>query len=314
LPLSFPLLLSTCYSCTFPTLCTLVFLCPLQSPSPSQIFLLHSLHLLLLLPFPDLCSIHQHALYHALEHHHSGPELTSLLSPSYSPHASSKLVRFPHYLSHLRLARGSLVEDVAQVLELAHSFYLAFFPLPLALLILPLSLVEHHHFRLLNIHFQLFLRHILFQVPHHFFHLSLTLCHNHHVVRKRQAPNFLPAHQEPPPLALSSTFRLRPLRYREQQRAERAALSHSLCRLKPFALFLSHLHLVSCSRIYLLDLPHQSFTYFSLSFSLSHTFKHFHSVNVVERRPEVYEQCAHPPPFSSSIRSLLNCPGCTHCP
>jgi hypothetical protein len=134
---------------------------------------------------PDLCSVHQHVLYHALEHHDSSPELTFPFCLSYSPNASNYLVRLPHYLSHLRLVSGSLVEGVTQVLELAHSFYLAFFPLPLALLILPLSLVEHHHFRLLNIHFQLFLPHILSQVPHHFFHLSLTLCHNHHVVRKR---------------------------------------------------------------------------------------------------------------------------------
>jgi hypothetical protein len=122
------------------------------------------------------------------------------------------LVRLPHYLSHLHPDCGSLVEGVAQVLKLAHSFYLTFFPLPLALLILPLSLAEHHHFRLLYIHFQLFLSHILFQVPHHFFHLFLTLCHNHHVVRKRQAPYFLPTHYTPPPacafLNISSTVDL----------------------------------------------------------------------------------------------------------
>jgi hypothetical protein len=120
------------------------------------------------------------------------------------------LVRLPHYLSHLRLVCGSLVEDVAQVLKLAHSFYLAFFPLPLHSLS-SFFFFEHHHFRLVHIHFRLFLLHVLSQAPHHFFHLSLTLCHNHHVVRKRQAPNFLPAHYDPPP-ALSSTFRPRPPR------------------------------------------------------------------------------------------------------
>jgi hypothetical protein len=48
-------------------------------------------------------------------------------------------------------------------------------------------------------------------------------------------------------------------------RVERAALSHSLCRLKPFTLFLSHLYLVLCSHVYLLNLPHQPFAYSSLS-------------------------------------------------
>jgi hypothetical protein len=56
LPLSFPLSLSAYSSCTLPLLGTLVFLCLLH---PSQIFLLHTLHLLLFLPSPDLCSVHQ---------------------------------------------------------------------------------------------------------------------------------------------------------------------------------------------------------------------------------------------------------------
>jgi hypothetical protein len=38
---------------------------------------------------------------------------------------------------------------------------------------------DTHHFRLLNIHFQLFLPHIPSQVLHHFFHFSYTLCHNY---------------------------------------------------------------------------------------------------------------------------------------
>jgi hypothetical protein len=58
-------------------------------------------------------------------------------------------------------------------------------------------------------------------------------------------------------------------------------------RTLPFSLPLS---LSACS---LLDLSHQPFIYSSPS----HTFKHFHPVNLVERSPEVYEQCAHPPPF-----------------
>jgi hypothetical protein len=190
-----------------------------------------------------------------------------ILLPDSPPHILSPV---PHtqpttlfaFLTTLSLGVvcGSLVEGVAQVLKLAHSFYLAFFPLPLALLILTLS-------RSLHVHFQLFLLHVRSQAPHHFFHLSHSL---------PQSP------------------------YRPQTPGSKL----SPCPLR------SHLHLVSCSRIYLLDLTRQPFTYSSLL----HTFKHFHSVNLVERRPEVYEQCAHPPPLSSSIRSLLNGPGCTHYP
>jgi hypothetical protein len=43
-------------------------------------------------------------------------------------------------------------------------FYFHSFPVPLILFTLPLSLIEHHHFRLLNIHYQLFLPHVLSQV------------------------------------------------------------------------------------------------------------------------------------------------------
>jgi hypothetical protein len=113
---------------------------------------MHFLHLLLFLPSPDLCPVHQHALYHAAKHHHSSPEVTSPLSLSYSPNTSNYLVRLSHYPSHVCLVRGSLVEGVAQILELALSFYHAFFPLPLALLTLPLSFVEHHHFPLVCPH------------------------------------------------------------------------------------------------------------------------------------------------------------------
>jgi hypothetical protein len=115
LPLSVPLSFSVCSSCSLPSLFTLVFLCSLLAPT--QIFLLHSLHLLPFLPSPDLSSLHQHALYHALEHHHSPHELTSLRSLSYSPNASNYLVRLPHYLSHLRLVRHSLVEGVPKYLN-----------------------------------------------------------------------------------------------------------------------------------------------------------------------------------------------------
>jgi hypothetical protein len=65
------------------------------------------------------------------------------------------------------------------------------FPVRLILFALPLSLIEHHHFRLLNIHFHFFLSHVFSQVLHHFFHLSFTLCHNYQVVLTHQALNFL---------------------------------------------------------------------------------------------------------------------------
>jgi hypothetical protein len=72
--------------------------------------------------------------------------------------------------------------------------------------------MKHQHFPLFHIHYQLFLPHILSQVPHDFFHFSLTLRHSHKVsvVRKRQAANFLPNHHTPPPpLVLSLAFRPR---------------------------------------------------------------------------------------------------------
>jgi hypothetical protein len=69
LPLSFPLSLSACSSCTlrlFPHYVPKCF--SVHSQHPSQIFLLHSLHHHLFLPSPDLCSVHQHVLYYALKH------------------------------------------------------------------------------------------------------------------------------------------------------------------------------------------------------------------------------------------------------
>jgi hypothetical protein len=150
------------FSCSLPSLCALVFLCPLLtpisnislalSPPPSVPSILRSLFRISARSLP--CS--------------RTSSFSSPLSLSYSPNASNYLVRLPHYLSHLRLFRGSFVEGVAQAPEPAHSSYLAFFPLPLVLLTIPFSLVEHH-FRLLNIRFQFcFLSHILSQVPHHF--------------------------------------------------------------------------------------------------------------------------------------------------
>jgi hypothetical protein len=85
----------------------------------------HFLYLLLFLPSPDLCPVHQYTLYHALEHHHSPPEITSPFSPSYSPKTSHCLICFPHYLPDMCLSRGSFVECVTQVFQLIScSFFL----------------------------------------------------------------------------------------------------------------------------------------------------------------------------------------------
>jgi hypothetical protein len=96
----------------------------------------HSLHLLLFPPSPDLCP-YINTLSNIII-------LLLLLSLFY--------FIYHYYLSLVCLVRGSFVEGVTQVFELAP------FPLPLILFTLPLSLVvvEHHHFRLLNIHFKLF--------------------------------------------------------------------------------------------------------------------------------------------------------------
>jgi hypothetical protein len=68
---------------------------------------------------------------------------------------------------------ASLVEGVAQVLELAHSFYLPSFPLPLILFAHSFSFVEHHQFRLLNRFF--FLTYFSRLVIISFISLSLSL-------------------------------------------------------------------------------------------------------------------------------------------
>jgi hypothetical protein len=113
---------------------------------------MHSLYLLLFFPSPLPCS--QTSTFSS--------RITSPHILSYSPHTS-------HYL-----VRGPLVENVAQILAPSLSFYLTSFPFPLILFTLPLSLIEQHYFRLLNIHFQLILPHILSKEgPHHFFHFSL---------------------------------------------------------------------------------------------------------------------------------------------
>jgi hypothetical protein len=120
----------------------------------------------------SFCSFHPRisarTLYHALEHHHSPPEITSPLSLSYSPHRFHYLVCLPHYLSDVCLIRGSFIECVAQVFVFLFSS--SQYSLPA------------------------FLPHVLSQAPHHFFHfyhVSLTLCHNYQAICKRQTPKFL---------------------------------------------------------------------------------------------------------------------------
>jgi hypothetical protein len=90
--------------------------------------------------------------------------LLSCLSVALSHSLSSTFIHLPFALN---LSASSLANP--------------FLPSSLILFTLPLSLVEHHHFCLLNIHFQLFLPHILSQIMHHFFHFSFTLCHNYQV-------------------------------------------------------------------------------------------------------------------------------------
>jgi hypothetical protein len=109
---SFPFSLSVYSSYTLLSLCNLAFLCPLLA-------LISNILLALSLP-PLVPSIARSlpctsaALYHALQHHHSPPEITSSLSLSDSPHTPPTTL-----FAFLTI---SFVEGVAQVLELAHSF------------------------------------------------------------------------------------------------------------------------------------------------------------------------------------------------
>jgi hypothetical protein len=97
-------------------------------------------------------------------HMEPGVSLSTPSTPISHTHPTVLFVCFPHYLFDMCLIRGSYAECVT------HSF--PSFPVPLILFTLPFSLVEHHHFRLLNIHFQLFLL-------HNFFHFFFALCHNY---------------------------------------------------------------------------------------------------------------------------------------
>jgi hypothetical protein len=101
------------------------------------------------------------------------------------------------------LLGGDFIECVTQIFELVYSFYFPFFPVPLILFIFPLSLIEHHHFRLLNIHFQLFLPDILSQ----FFIISLIFISLFTTITKSgsKLSLYLP-HYRPSSLVLSLTF------------------------------------------------------------------------------------------------------------
>jgi hypothetical protein len=211
---------------------------------------------------PDLCPVHQYALYHALKRHHSPPEITSTLSLSYSPHTFHYHVCLPHYLSHVCLARGSFVEGVAQAVELI-------------LFTLPLSLVEHTP--------AFFLLHILSQAPHHFFHYSLSLFATITKIFLSLPTILLPLR------LLSLTFGLYlPHTYIVDNPR---GLSRQSC-LTPFVV---PNHSPSCSPTFTLFLPYQPFAYSSLS--LSHYLKHFLSVYLVKRSPKFYKQTYILPPF-----------------
>jgi hypothetical protein len=258
--LIFPLSLSACSSCTLPSIWNLAIRCPLLAPISD---ILQSLQFLLFLPSPDLCPVHQHTLYHILKHHHYPPEITSPLSLSYSPHFAALSV--------------SLV--VAQVLELAHSFYLPPFLHSLALVPLSFSLVEHYHFRLLNIHFQFFLPHILFQAPHHFFHLSLSLFATitKSFANVRLHTFFLPT-TTPSACAflnISSTSATYIVNSRglSGQLCLTVVSNHSPSFFSIFTLFLV-LEYISSTFL---------FSHLLISLCLAHTPKHFFSVHLVKR-------------------------------
>jgi hypothetical protein len=123
LPLSFPLSLSACSSYIFLSLCYLAFLCPLLAPL-SNIFPALSLPSLVLSILSLLLKSPPHFLSPILHTHST--TLFAFLTVS--------------LLCALSVALWS------QVFELAHSFYFPSFPLSLILFILPLSLVEQHHF------------------------------------------------------------------------------------------------------------------------------------------------------------------------
>jgi hypothetical protein len=187
----FSLLVHFAFSCTFSPQVLRNFLChtPLTLPVVSGFFNSFSSFLLVcgFVPFTQLY-MHPSSF--------TGIPIPLVVFPTHIP-----LPCLPYYISDVYPICGSFVECVAQIFELAYSFYYPSFPFQLILFTLPLSLLELHHFRRFNIHFQLFLPHILSLAPHHFFHFSLNLCHCYHVIRKRQAPNFLSTHLTPPACA-----------------------------------------------------------------------------------------------------------------
>jgi hypothetical protein len=125
----------------------------------------------------SFCSFHPrifapyiNILYHALEHHHPPPEITSPLSLSYSPHTSHYLVCLPHYLSDVCLIRDSFIECIAQVC------------ICLSLFVFSIFTSSFSSSRTFPSSF------------FHFYHVSFILCHNYQAICKRQTPKFLSTH------------------------------------------------------------------------------------------------------------------------
>jgi hypothetical protein len=181
-------------------------LCPFHSALHSSIFLLLSI-------FPLL---HWHT-------RSSGSISLSLLLLFFFfslQHSVSTLPFHPFYLQTLPLsfllslsAYSSYIlsslGNLAFLCPLLASLSNIFLALSLSYSLKTSHYLFFHHFRLLSIHFQLFLPHILSQVLLHFFDFSITLCHNYQVIPKCQAPNLLSTYHTPPACAffnISSKF------------------------------------------------------------------------------------------------------------
>jgi uncharacterized membrane protein YcgQ (UPF0703/DUF1980 family) len=86
-----------------------------------------------------------------------------------------------------------------------------------------------------------------------------------------------------------------------------------LCRFTSFTFFLSHLHVIFGSCVYLLNVPYQPLAYSSLSLSLCVCLTHSNifSVSTLSNAALKSTNSAYIFPLSSLIHSLLNDPGCT---
>jgi hypothetical protein len=102
------------------------------------------------------------------------------------------------------IIRGSFIERVTQVFEVVYLFHFLSVPVTLILFTLPVSLIEHHHFRLFNIH-------SVFSSSHTFPGSSSCLSFLFNSLPQLpsllQTPGFkLFLNHTPPPLVLSLTF------------------------------------------------------------------------------------------------------------